>query len=310
MMTDKKQRCLSKVKGPVFPIPTPFTETGAVDYASLASYVDWLVRQGARTIMVTVGTSRFSLLSRDEMRKVNETVTEAVGGRAYTIVTGPHTGSLDDAVEFARHAASIKADAILGVYPERFYSEHAVYDFFKDFSEAADIGVMIHLAPMKAGTVTTPNPCQYPLELVRRIAALPNMVGMKEESNAPQLIYAYNRALKDRFCVIGGAGCMRTYLTASTWEQPAYLVGIGNFTPRTELDFYTAVQAGDMDKARRIVDEKEKPFFDEAIRMGWHLALKEAMAACGLMPAWERKPLARLGETDQTKIQKIIGEWL
>ena len=305
-----KELALNSIKGPVFPIPTPFTRDERVDYHALSGYVDWLIGQGAQTIMVTVGTSRFSLLSEDEMRQVNKTVTEAVDKRAFTIVTTPPSTSQATAVKFVEHAAGIGADAILGVYPERFYSEDAVFDFFAALSKAADIGVMIHLSPIPAGTVSVPNPYQYSPDLVQRIADLPNMVGMKEESNNPALIYAHNRGLRNRFCVIGGAGCMRAYMTASVWEQPAYLVGIGNFTPKTELAFFDALERGDTDAAREIVDRKEKPFFNAAIKMGWHPALKEAMHICGLMPPWERAPLTRVSEADRETIRNLIGEWI
>lgn len=308
MTSERQQACLDAVRGPVFPIPTPFTEDERVDYAALESYVDWLVGQGAATIMVTVGTSRFSLLTYEEMRLVNQTVAAAVSGRAYTIVTTPASGSLAVAGEFARHAANIGADAMLGVYPERFYSEEAVYGYFKSLAEAAELGIMIHLAPMAPGKTGLGPSVNYAPELVDRLASLPNMVGMKEESNNPQLIYAYNRLLKNRFCVIGGSGCMRAYFTASAWEQPAYLVGIGNYAPRVELDFFQALQGGDLDTARRIIDEHEKPFFDMAVGMGWHLALKEAMAARKLMAAWERKPLARLSKAERKQIQSLVGE--
>ncbi len=307
MISEKQRRCLQSVKGPVFPIPTPFTRDEAVDWDALRTYVDWLVRQGARTIMVTVGTSRFSLLDHDEMRMVNETVIAAVDKRAYTIVTGPPFGSLSTAVHFARHAAAAGADAMLAVYPERYYGEQAVFDFFREVSEAVDIGVMIHLAPMLPGPAGLGDRVNYSPGLVERIARLPGMVGMKEESNNMHLCYAYNRLLHERFCIIGGAGCMRAFLAASVWRQPAYLVGVGNFAPKVELDFFSALTQGNMDEARRIIDNYETPFFDQAVRLGWHLALKEALAAHSLMPAWERRPLRRLDEADREVIRKLAG---
>lgn len=97
---------------------------------------------------------------------------------------------------------------------------------------------------------------------------------------------------------------MRAYLAAWHWGQPAYLVGIGNFVPTVELEFYAALKKGDYRKARHIVFEKEEPFFDAAVKVGWHLALKEAMESVGLMDAWERKPMGRMAQEDGRVIRE------
>ena len=59
-----------KVEGPVIPLPTPFTKDYKVDYDALASYVDFLVLNGIKNVMTTVGTSRYNLLTDDEIKKV------------------------------------------------------------------------------------------------------------------------------------------------------------------------------------------------------------------------------------------------
>jgi dihydrodipicolinate synthase/N-acetylneuraminate lyase len=74
--------------------------------------------------------------------------------------------------------------------------------------------------------------------------------------------------------------------------------------PEVELAFYSALEIGDYKTAQGIVFEKEEPFFDAAVKVGWHLALKEAMESKGLMAAWERRPMARLSGQDQKLIRE------
>ncbi|MGE4505243.1 MAG: dihydrodipicolinate synthase family protein [Desulfovibrionaceae bacterium] len=307
-ISPRQRACLDAVRGPVFPVPTPFTQDGEVDWDALERYADWLVRQGAATIMVTVGTSRFALLEPAEMRRVNETVVRAVGGRAYTIVTGPPSGPLRSALGFAEHAAAIGADAMLGVYPERFYDEGAVYAYFETLAEGADVGVMIHLAPIPAGRTGLGPAADYAPALIERLMELPNLVGMKEESNNPWLSYRYNTLCAGRICVIGGSGCMRAHLAASVWGQPAWLVGVGNFAPGVELAFHEALAHGELEAAREIIELEERPFFELAVGLGWHLALKEALDARGLLPAHERAPLRRLHGEDRDRVRAMVTE--
>jgi 4-hydroxy-tetrahydrodipicolinate synthase len=295
---------LKEMRGPVFPIPTPFNRAGDVDHKSIENYVSFLLDKGVRNLMVTVGTSRFDVLTVDEMKAVNETVVRSAGHRAVTIVTAPTKGPTSQSVDFAVHAGQIGADGVLAVYPDRFYSDDDVFGFFEDVATAASVGVLVHLMPIRSGRSGIGAQSHYSLALTARIASIENIVGIKEESHDAELSYKYNRDLGDEVVIIGGAGGMRAYLTAHQWGEPAYLVGIGSFMPEIELAFYAALENGDYEKARTIVFEKEAPFFDAAVTVGWHLALKEAMSCRGLMPAWERRPMQRLSGRDRRLIRE------
>ena len=302
MLTEIKRKFLEQIKGPVFPIPIPFSESGAVDYDGLRRYVDFLLAQGAATVMVTVGTSRFDLLTIEEMKKVNEVVAQTANGKAIVIVTTPTKGPTSQAIDFAKHAETVGADAILAVFPDRYYSDNNVAQFFKDIAASCSIGVLIHLMAIPAGKSGLGPQVQYSPKLVERIAALENLVGIKEESHDQALSYKYSRSLADKIVIIGGAGGMRDYLTKHNWGQQAYLVGLGNFVPELENKFYKALIYGDYDAARKIIFEYEEPFFEVAVKAGWHLALKEALAFFDLMKPWERPPIFRITSDDRNKI--------
>lgn len=285
---------VQNIHGVVFPIPVPFSMQGDVDHDGLENYVRFLIDSGAKTIMVTVGTSRFHLLTEAEMLAVNETVTRCATGKATVIVTGPPTGPVRLTRRFADHAAACGADAMLVVYPDRFYSEEGVFNFFRSVSESSPLPIMIHLKAMPAGRGGLPPQVHTSVDLLQRLAALDNIVGMKEESLDAGMVYAYSRALSDAFAIIGGAGGMRAHLTASMWGQRAYLAGIGNFAPKIELAFVDALEKGNKSLALRIVNDLEAAFFRVAIPLGWHVALKEAMHGLGLMSPEERLPMVRV----------------
>ena len=112
------------IRGPVAPILTPFKrDDHSVDHEALARYVDFLVVKGIPVLLTTVGTSRFNLLTTEEMLAVNETVVRTVNGRAMTIVAGPPDGDTRENVRFAQHAAKIGAGAFIAMFPERWYGE-------------------------------------------------------------------------------------------------------------------------------------------------------------------------------------------
>ncbi|MDJ0686519.1 MAG: dihydrodipicolinate synthase family protein [Alphaproteobacteria bacterium] len=296
------------ISGPVFPLVTPFTEEGDVDHSALAKYVEFLTSCGAKTIMTTVGTSRFNLLIDDEIRQVNNTVCCATSPRTVTIVAGPMTGNLRTNIEFAQHAETIGADAYIAFFPERWYGEDQVYDFFQRLSASVSIAVMIHEMPLRSGYGGQK---QYPIDLLERLVSIPNLVGMKEECMDGGYAYLLHRRLQGQ-CAVIGAGAMRNFMRDFHAGGRANLAGVGSFFPRVEMAFQEALRSGDTNRAHHIVRTYEDPYFDVAVELGWHPQLKETMSVLGLMPAYERAPLPRLNKDQRDRLLSCIENlgWL
>ena len=296
------------LSGPVFPLLTPFTEQGEIDHPALSRYVEFLVSCGANAIMTTIGTSRFNLLSEDEIRAVNTTVTAATSSSTITIAAGPITGSLKTNIGFAQHAESVGADAYIAYFPERWYGPEMVYNFFHEISSAVSIAVMIHEMPLQSGYG---GQIQYPLDLLERLITIPNLVGMKEECMDAGHAYRLYRRLHGQ-CAIIGAGAMRNFMRDYHAGAIANLVGVGSFFPRVEIAFQEALKSGDFDRAHSIVRRYEDPYFDIAVELGWHPQLKETLHLLGLMPAFERAPLTRLTANQIAQLRECIDKlgWL
>lgn len=299
----KKKDFYSRLSGPVCPILTPFSKDGSrVDHEALAKYVDFLAASGIPAVMTTVGTSRFNLLSDNEIKEVNETVAKAADGRCLVILAGPMTGHTTSNIEFAQHAGAQGADAFIAFYPERYYGDEPLYQFFETLTQSTDIGVMIHEMPMRSGYGGSQ---QYPINLLKRLAELPNIYGLKEECMDASYAYILHRALEDDLAIIG-AGSMRLFMRDYHAGGRAYLVGIGSFFPRVAKAFYEAVITDDMGRAHSIVRTYEEPYFDLAVSLGWHVALKETLNILGLMPAWERDPLPRLTLDQRKRLKEKV----
>lgn len=294
-----------RVIGTVVPVLAMFKESGSLDEKAISSYVEFLIGCGVQTLMCTVGTSRYDVLSVPEMMLVNKVVTQTAKGRATVIVTTPSIGPTDQAVDFARAASRDGADAIIAVYPDRYYGDEPIARFFQEVCHATDVGVMIHEMPIRAGRAFEAPSVQYSRALVERILGYPNLVGLKEESGNPEVIEQLNKAFANRYAIIGGRGGMAAHLDARQHGQVSYLAGIGNFAPAVELKFARLVAAGRSDEARAIVEDYEKPFFDIAVNLGWHPALREAMAMADLCPPFERQPMMRLAPDERRKLEAI-----
>ncbi len=299
------------IQGPVIPIPTPFNKDESVDFDGVESYVKFLSDAGIPAVMSTVGTSRYNLLSWDEMYKMNEVVAKACGENTQSIVTNPTTGGLYNTIKFGKHAQNIGADYFLVFFPERHYGEENTYQYFKKLTDALDIKILIHEMPMRnglgGGTV------QYSLELLERLFKLDNIVGVKEEA----LDAEYSNKLVEKFAddilIIGAGGGMSRYLYRD-FERgaKAFLGGIGGFIPQIELDFYNAITNGDPTKAKDIVENIELKYFEKVVPFGWHPSLKVALSLKDLMQPFERTPMKQFPNDEIEEMKNIFKSfnWL
>ncbi|MFK7905179.1 MAG: dihydrodipicolinate synthase family protein [Chitinophagales bacterium] len=301
---------IDKVTGPVIPLPTPFNANEEVAYEDLAKYVRFLIDNGIKNLMTTVGTSRFNLLSFEEVKKVNATVVEAAAGEAITIVANPLVGGTKMAIDFAKHSESIGADFLLAYFPERHYGEDNTYDFFEAVGNSTDIGILLHEMPMRNGIGG--GSVQYSIPLLHRLLEIENVVGLKEESMNTGYSQKILKEIAHKAVIIGAGGGMSRYLRDYWLGAKAFLGGIGNFYPQLELDFYAAMMAKDYETAHKIVYEQEQPYFEKVVPMGWHPSLKVALAVKELMPLYERRPMKQASQEDKKYIHQILqnNNWL
>jgi 4-hydroxy-tetrahydrodipicolinate synthase len=302
------------IRGPVFPIVIPFTEDEDIDHNALANYVDFLIDGGAPVLLLTAGTSRFNLLTRKEMLAINETVAKAAAGRAITIAAGPgpNSGSTRENIAFAKQAESVGADGILVLYPERWYGDEPVVEFFTDIADGIDIGLMVHAVPLRDGFGGVKALKYLDGDLMAAFIEHPNIIGVKEENGERAIFEDILHRFNQQIPIIGAGGAMRRYINDSKLGSYTYLVGIGSFKPSLAVEFYQAVMAGDEIRAVKIAESFEDAYFDFAVKLGWHRALKETLYQLNIMPPYERAPFNRINETERSQLRDVLSQcgWL
>lgn len=296
-----------KLKGPVFPTITPFNndKTYSINYDSLKGYTDFLYDAGARSFYVMTYNGRFSLLSWDEMKEVNKAVTEHIKQRdanCVVIVADPMTNPTSVSVDFAKHAEEIGADIISCIFMERYHHDDQVYDHFKTIADNTNVGILIHAQQLDG----IHGRCLYPINLLDRLADIPNVVAIKEDGKEPLYSEKVVKYISDRLSVIISGRGKRQYVHYNNMGCQSYLVGVASFLPRLAFRFHDAYQQGDMETVWGIINEIERPFFEIGMEFGWHPTLKSAMEIVGIMSRTERPPLCSLTVEQHEKVIKII----
>jgi dihydrodipicolinate synthase/N-acetylneuraminate lyase len=136
----------------VFPIaPTPFTETGDIDWPGQKRVLDCMVDQGVDGICVLANYSEQFALTDEERDGLLKLCIEHVAGRVPVIATCSHF-STRIAAERSRQAAELGAAMIMLMPPYHGATLKAtdqyIHEHFAHIGDAAGIPIMVQDAPL------------------------------------------------------------------------------------------------------------------------------------------------------------------
>ena len=290
---------VDRLKGPVVPVNICFADDDSIDYEGMRRYVDWLCEQRVPVVLLTYGSSEFSVLSASEIWKLTELFARTVDGRSL-FVTSTGYWSIDECREFLRHADSVGADAVkVQINPWLGQEREVLVGYFDAIRGAAGIPLLLWGA--------WPDP--YPIATVRELAARDEVVGIKNDGDPFYAYYDLLRATADQsFAVISG-GQMRNFMLGYPLGGAAYLCTVAPFRPDLALRFYGHLQAGEVDAAWAMVERYEDRWLQVAVEHGWLESVKVAMELHGLVPnARLGRPRPSLEGAARAVVQATVKE--
>jgi 4-hydroxy-tetrahydrodipicolinate synthase len=205
-----------ELKGLVVPAPTPFAESGAIDFGAFLAHLDWLAECGVRNLLVNGTTGEFFSLTPAEQLQLLQVARENWDG-----IIIAHTGSpvLFQTLETAHAAKEIGADFLASLPP--FYFAGAPADglvrWFNELAESTALPLILYNFPKHTG-----NPLTSEI-----LAQIPHW-GMKDSSADLSLIPATPRYFVGgdrKICAAYGFGA-KGFVSASSNADPLPYVRI------------------------------------------------------------------------------------
>jgi dihydrodipicolinate synthase/N-acetylneuraminate lyase len=137
-------------RGIFAPMCTPFID-GELDLSRARRHASDLVRHGSHGILVAGSGGEFIAMTLEERKRLAEAVVDELAGSAPVNVCVATYGTAE-AVELARHAEAIGADAVMVIAPF-FMRPHwdAVRRHFTAIREATDLPFMLYNTPSTSG---------------------------------------------------------------------------------------------------------------------------------------------------------------
>ena len=281
------------LSGTITALVTPFARDGSVDYGALRALVEEQTAAGVEGIC-SVGTSGESpTLTHEEHHRVIEKTIEFAAGKC-TIVAGTGANSTAEALSLTRAAIACGgADACLQVTP--YYNKPNPEGLYRHFMSVADLGlpVILYNVPGRTGR-------EIPLSVVKRLAAHPNVVAIKEAAGSVDRVSAVRDAAPG-LTVLSGDDSLALPMIA---VGAAGVISVAsNVVPREMGDMVRLALAGDFVRARALHEKYYRLFRDLFIDVN-PVMVKEALAAMGRCERVFRLPLC---ETDDAKLAQLRG---
>ncbi|MGM9538488.1 MAG: 4-hydroxy-tetrahydrodipicolinate synthase [Candidatus Onthomonas sp.] len=160
----------------LLPLITPYDQNEDVDYGKYAELITYLEKEDlCDSFIVTGTTGEASLLTFDERVKLIETAVKTAKNKP--VIAGTGCASTKETIALTKEAAKLGVKTCLVVCP--FYNkptQEGLYLHFKALAEACpEVDIMLYNIPIFVGVNIAP-------EIVARLAAIPNIVGIKDEA--------------------------------------------------------------------------------------------------------------------------------
>jgi len=221
---------------------TPFRD----DSIDEAAYRDLIERQvaGGSAAVVPVGTTGESAtLSHAEHRRAVSLCLETVRGRV-PVIAGCGSNATHEAIGLVEFAKAEGADAALVVCP--YYNrpdQEGLYQHFLAIAEAVALPIIIYNVPARTSSDILP-------ATVARLAAHPNIVGIKDATGDMSRVTFHRNLCGAEFCQLSGDD--PTTLAFLAAGGVGAISVTANVLPEATAAMHNAVAAGDLDEARRI----------------------------------------------------------
>jgi 4-hydroxy-tetrahydrodipicolinate synthase len=275
-------------RGVLIPLVTPFTADGALDLESLRANVTWLLDRGAKlgnSVFIAAGSGGdFTSMNLAERKAVIATIAETTAGRV-PIIAGVQSLDVRETVELCQLAESLNLDAVQISGP-----------YYYDGRPGDVVAWMEHVARQtKIGFALYNNwytGYDMPLELIDRLLALPNSIGVKWASPSIDVFQAGVRRFTPHITVVNNT--FNTVLGHMLGSR-CFVSHWPNFYPEFCWRIWDLMEAAAYGEAQQEFDRVNVPYQElvsDITRktVGEGVFVRPAMAMMGLCGGSSRLP--------------------
>lgn len=281
----------------VFPaVTTKMDRDGRIDIAATQGSVERLVEAGVGGVVMLPMLGENASLTDAERETVIRCGIEAVAG-CVPVLSGLAAITTEDARATARLMRSWGAQGFMA-FPSLGYRTDVreTVEWYRAVAGATDLPIMIYNNPIAYGVDVDP-------ATLERLADIPEIVCIKEESGDVRRVTDLFNALGDRFAVFCGVDDQvleSVALGASGWVS-----GMTNAWPAECVRLFDLCRSGRFDEARPLYRVLTPAFhLDTDVKLVQYIKLAEHVAYGA--PEWTRPPRLPLDGDERRRVLAIL----
>ena len=275
---------------------TPFRRDGSLDEPTLRALVKRQIDAGIDFLVPCGTTGESPTLTHEEHLRVVQITVELAKGKV-PVLAGAGGYNTAEVIALARELAEIGADGILSVTP--YYNkptQEGLFQHFRAIAQAVPLPVILYSVQGRTGVNIEP-------ATVKRLAAIENIVGIKEASGNVSQMAAILNAVPEDFTVVSGDDALTLPLAALGGRGVISVVS--NEIPAEMAQLTRFVAQGDFERAREI-HRRFHPLMEINFVESNPIPVKAAMAEMGLLEAAWRLPLVPPKAENLARIRGVL----
>ncbi len=283
--------------GSITALITPF-KNGEIDWPAFDDLIEWQIEQGTHGLVLCGTTGESPTLTHDEFKRIVERGVALVKGRI-PVIAGTGSNATAKTIETTRVALDAGADAALIVTP--YYNkptQDGLFAHYEAIAKAVNIPIIIYNIPGRCIV-------DMSVDTMARLAALPNIVGVKDATSDLSRVKKTKAAINKSFCQLSGDD-----ITALGFLQEGgdgCISVVSNIAPAMCAEFQQSWRdgnpsiAGDLDK---VLVPLSKALFVETSPA----PVKYAANRLGICTDEVRLPLVRATETARAAVDAEMAK--
>jgi 4-hydroxy-tetrahydrodipicolinate synthase len=284
-------------RGIIPPVATPMLANEDLDLPRFKWYLDRLIREGVHGLFVLGTNSEFYAMDEQEKQQVIATAVEHVHGRL-PVYAGTGAETTREVVRLSKMAEREKVDGISVITPYFITpNQQEIFDHFRRIAESTSLPVILYNNPSTCGGL------KIDVDTVARLAAIPNIVGIKDSSGDLQNTLEYIRVVPKEFSVLMGRDTL--IYSALQFGVRGAIPATANIAPALLAEIYNAFERGEM-KASQAAQLRLNPI-RLALTLGSQPSgVKSALDLLGLGIGPCRSPIAPLTKENEKKMRAAL----
>lgn len=277
---------------------TPFTAAGAVDEPALRRFLRWQIEEGVDFLVPGGSTGEAATLSREEHLRIVAIALEEArrGPRRVPVLAGAGGNNTQAVAALAREMKTLGAEGVLSVAP--YYNKPSQEGLYQHFCAIAAAGLPVVLYNVPGRTASNLEPAT-----VARLAAVENIVGIKEASGQIGQISAVLAGVPADFAVLAGDDGLA--LPTVALGGRGVISVASNEIPAAMTELVRLARSGDFVAARQL-HMTHWPLFEANFLETNPVPVKAALAAMGVCQEVYRLPLTPMREATRKQLMQVL----